>query len=113
MASPEEELQRKLAALKTQFVERLPARLEAMGKALQALEVADPGQATAALKSLRNEAHKLSGTAGTFGFEALGEAASALEAFCDRLIDAGKATGAEDRRAIGTHLAALRKAAAV
>jgi chemotaxis protein histidine kinase CheA len=108
VASPEEELERKLAALTAQFAERLPVRLEAMDKAFQGL-ASDAGEALTALKALRNEAHKLSGTAGTFGFEDLGTAAQALEEFCDPLIAAGRPVTQEERRALGARLAALKK----
>jgi chemotaxis protein histidine kinase CheA len=109
MASPEEELERKLAALKAQFTERLPLRLETMDKAFQGLGASDAGEALTALKALRNEAHKLSGTAGTFGFEDLGTAAQALEEFCDLLIAAGRPVTQEERRTLGARLAALKK----
>jgi chemotaxis protein histidine kinase CheA len=109
VTSPEEELEQKLAALKTRFAERLPLRLEALDQALQGLGASDAGEAMAALKALRNEAHKLSGTAGTFGFETLGLAAQALEEFCDPLIAAGHPITQEERRTLGARLADLKK----
>lgn len=65
------ELAAKLAPLRRRFAEELPSRIDAMQRAL----AADPPRTEDALRA----AHSLAGTAGTFGFHALGDAAKALE----------------------------------
>lgn len=65
------ELAAKLAPLRQRFAEELPARIETIRAAL----AASPPDGAEALRA----AHSLAGTAGTFGFFALGAAAKQLE----------------------------------
>lgn len=65
------DLAARLAPLRRRFAEELPSRIEAMRTAL----AADPPRRDDALRA----AHSLAGTAGTFGFFKLGDAARQLE----------------------------------
>jgi HPt (histidine-containing phosphotransfer) domain-containing protein len=66
-----------LRQLRLEYLQSLPARLERIAGLSDALE--QPLQADAARPELERCAHAIAGTAGTFGFAALGAAARALE----------------------------------
>lgn len=66
-----------LDALRRQFAAGLPKRLDVIDVALAASR-ADPSN-DAALPALLTALHSLAGTAGTFGFGALGDAARVAE----------------------------------
>lgn len=69
--------QEQLSRLRAQFLKRLPAELNSL-KAI-AENLTKPGIDVAALNELHHRLHKLSGSCGTFGVPALGEAARILE----------------------------------
>lgn len=71
-------LQQKLLALEEAFRQKLPARIEEITHALHQL-VLDPGD-RAALEQLHRALHTMAGSAGTFGFDALGAQARVFEA---------------------------------
>jgi HPt (histidine-containing phosphotransfer) domain-containing protein len=99
-----DDLQQKLAALRQQFMERFADRLKVIEAA-----VGRVGSDPEAVKSLRGECHKIAGTAGTFGFAAIGEAASEIEMACDHAVAAGAPLNEKERAAIDPLLAVLRK----
>ena len=104
MADPDTELEKKLAALRRQFVERYAARRQAIEEAATRV-----GIDVEAVKILRGECHKIAGTAGTFGFDALGEAASEIEMICDRAVEVGTVLNEKERAEINPLLIVLRK----
>ncbi len=70
-----------LAELRARFAARTRERVAAM----QALVAGwRAGRASGPLDDLRRQAHQLAGSAGTFGFAALAEAAASLEAAAER-----------------------------
>ncbi|WP_369958521.1 diguanylate cyclase [Pseudomonas benzenivorans] len=74
------ELQRHLQQLGEQFAERLKQELPQLAdKAQQLLLACTPAEQEQHLNSLRDQLHRLAGTAGTFGFARLGERARELE----------------------------------
>jgi HPt (histidine-containing phosphotransfer) domain-containing protein len=66
-----------LRQLRTEYLQSLPARLARIASLADELE--QPLRAGAARHELERCDHAIAGTAGTFGFTALGDAASALE----------------------------------
>ncbi len=77
--TPSKELADELARIRAQFITSLPGQVEHLKMSLQAL-VGAVGQAREeALRQAHVTAHSLAGTAGTFGFPALGSAARTLE----------------------------------
>ncbi|MSO85379.1 MAG: response regulator [Rhodospirillales bacterium] len=72
-------LQEKLAKLKAGFAEALPARLAEIAAAHAALAGFHGSGQAAALKALVGHAHKLAGSAATFGFPEVGNASRALD----------------------------------
>ncbi|MET1079827.1 MAG: diguanylate cyclase [Pseudomonas sp.] len=78
-------LEEYLQQLGQQFAERLQQELPALAEqARQLLAVESEAQRQAALLALRDQLHKLAGSAGTFGFGGLGERARALEQQADQ-----------------------------
>jgi diguanylate cyclase (GGDEF)-like protein len=77
---PGSALQRHLQQLGEQFAERLKDELPKLDEqAQQLLRACTPAEQRRHLNSLRNQLHRLAGTAGTFGFASLGERARQLE----------------------------------
>jgi HPt (histidine-containing phosphotransfer) domain-containing protein len=74
MSQEEADLQKVLATLRTDYAKQLPPKLIDLSKATQNA-IADPNTKEYA----RSLAHKLRGTAGSYGFHALSAAAGVLE----------------------------------
>ena len=94
------ELFESLARIRGDFAARLPKMLEDLDKSVKVL-ASEPDDADA-LETIRSISHRLSGSAGTFGFDALGNAATELEvSVCARLAEPGSKDGSvaeiEDR----------------
>lgn len=109
MTGAEEELQAKLKVLRDAYKANLDARLDEIDAALDSLRTADSGNAEE-LETLLRLAHKLTGSAGTFGLLAISNAARELEALCESLVNEKKNASAEMER-IGELVNNLRKAA--
>jgi PAS domain S-box-containing protein len=76
MTSPQEALE----ALRQQFRDQLPERLATLHRDLMALSSeTDPLKHKAELKAFHTLSHRLTGTAGTFGMQAVSQSARALE----------------------------------
>ncbi|HCT5131832.1 diguanylate cyclase [Aeromonas hydrophila] len=74
------DLQAHLQQLSEQFLQRLRQELpQLVEKALQLLTCSDPREQLLRLTELRDELHRLAGSAGTFGFNELGTRARLLE----------------------------------
>ena len=80
MVSPEA-LKEGLAKLRAGFAAALPARLAEVAAAQAALAGSDGSGQVAALKALVGHAHKLAGSAATFGFPEVGNASRALDVY--------------------------------
>lgn len=96
-----------LAAIRAQFAAGLEGRIETMRSSLSRLE---HGFHAEDADALSRTAHNLSGTAASFGAEALAEAARELEKLALGC-GARKICGAEERAAITAALAKVEKAA--
>ncbi|WP_339906570.1 diguanylate cyclase [Pseudomonas guineae] len=78
-------LQQHLQQLSDAFALRLQEELPALGQSAERLlQIADPQKQVQQLQSLRDQLHKLAGTAGTFGFSSLGQRARELELDADQ-----------------------------
>jgi HPt (histidine-containing phosphotransfer) domain-containing protein len=108
-----EALERKLAALRDAFRDRLDGRMaeiEDAGRAVaEARSAADWGVVLGDLQAL---AHKLVGGAGTFGFDAVSDAARDLEEACEALVEVGGSPGPEARAKVDGLLETLARAVA-
>jgi HPt (histidine-containing phosphotransfer) domain-containing protein len=87
---------------RTAYLHALPARLGQLATLERELE--NPGLRVSVLPALERLAHSLAGSAGTFGFDALGDAARELELAVCELLEGGD--GAQRDLRCGT--AALR-----
>ncbi len=96
-----------LAALYRDYAKSLPRRVRRIGDALRASRRA-PGDARS-LEKARTLAHRLRGTAGSYGFEAVSAAAGRVE---DAIRRAAGAPGGEHNTAWSEVWAALREAEA-
>ena len=110
MSNGAAELEQRLAALRAAFADKLADRLGEIEAAVRSLGEGG-GDGRLALLSLRDQAHKLSGAGGTFGFDDLGREAGELEVLCDSLIDRGDGPSAADIEEIEDFLARLKTAA--
>ena len=108
MTGADEELQAKLKALQDKFKAGLNARLNEIDSTIDNLRTGGDGSAEE-LDTLLGLAHKLTGSAGTFGLPAVSDAARELEALCETLVKEDKDASTEMERI--TELASnLRKA---
>ena len=93
MTGPDQDAAReKLEALRRAFTGRLRERIEELR---QAVDAACRGEASA--EQVESLAHKLSGTAGSYGFVEVGEIAADLEALCERGFQPDHARALVDR----------------
>ncbi len=110
MADPDETLQRRLAELRDRFIAGFAERVSIMhGAADQLAGAVSADEALAALKIIRAEAHKLVGTAATFGFAPAGDAAGVLEASCDALTENSAMPSPDDRNRLNDQIAAVER----
>lgn len=79
MATSDDELQQLLLSLGAQFRQRLEKELPELRAQAEQLLAATQATRQALLQDLREQLHKLAGSAGTFGYERLGEQARTLE----------------------------------
>ncbi|MBC8338572.1 MAG: Hpt domain-containing protein [Rhodospirillales bacterium] len=110
MTSADEELLAKIKILQDAFKANLEDRLAEVDAALDSLRTAGEDNADA-LNHLMGLAHKLTGSAGTFGFPATSDAAGELETLCESLEKAGGDASAHFDR-IAALVDGLRQAAA-
>ncbi len=88
MTGPNPKLQQQIKALTDEYEAKLPGRLQELDAAFKQLPPdGGAGDSRPELENLVALAHKLSGSAGTFGFMALGVAAEKLENACQAHLD--------------------------
>ncbi|MCW1938766.1 diguanylate cyclase [Pseudomonas sp. MDMC_285] len=80
-------LQQHLQQLGQQFSERLSQELPQLAQQARQLLEADEAQRTRLLQELRDQLHRLAGSAGTFGFSQLGQQARELEQHAERWME--------------------------
>ena len=83
----------RLAELRQGFAGRLRERVDELDAAVAAVDDRQP----AAVSKVEHLAHKLAGTAGSYGFHEVGEIAAELEALCGTGFDTAKAVGIAER----------------
>ena len=113
MDTANEELKRKIEALKKTFAVTLNTRLSEIEASLARLRSDAPlADQVDTIKALLEQAHKIAGSAGTFGYGQVSVIASETEQLCDSII---KGSHGADQPALGTlaaKVAALRAQAA-
>ena len=86
----DQELQAKIAALRTSFTAGLTTRFAELDMAMAAISPGLPlsGQ-SAPIKTILEQVHKIAGSAGTFGFTDMSAIASQAEQLCERILKDG------------------------
>ena len=111
---PDEELQRKIDALKRSFTDALGKRLTEIDAALARFRPEVPlVQQPETVKSVLEQAHKIAGSAGTFGYGELSVIASGIEQLCELILKGGHGADEAARRELSTKIAALHAGAAL
>jgi HPt (histidine-containing phosphotransfer) domain-containing protein len=86
----DQELQAKIAALRTSFTAGQTARFQELDTAMAAIQPGLPlaGQ-SAPIRIILEQTHKIAGSAGTFGFSDMSAIASQAEQLCERILKNG------------------------
>ena len=101
-------LQKELAALYENYVQRLPEKLQHIQQTASALQGGSQNQSV--LRELHALTHKLAGSAGTYGCKAVGEAARNYEILLNGLLQADALTGSLDHQQLVQAQSELEKA---
>lgn len=109
MTADEDAFAEKLQALKDAYDAQLGGRIDALESAFGAIGAAGDGAGKiAAAGHFLELAHKIAGSAGTFGHQKLGAAAADVEAFCERAVKDGQSPSAELDNELADLVAACR-----
>jgi diguanylate cyclase (GGDEF)-like protein len=115
MAHDVSTMEQKLEVLRAAYAEKLVDRIDEISAHLETISQAkmDEGERIAALKQVRNAAHKLAGSGATFGFPAVSDVARDMEAACKGVLigTSGYSTDLLDR--LYELCGRLRKAGAI
>lgn len=108
MPNADEELQRKIDVLRKSFAAGLVGRMNELDAALANVVGNAPltGQA-GAIRAILEQAHKIAGSAGTFGFSRMSVIASTIERLCDDILKNRHGADSEAHRTLGERIAAL------
>ncbi|WP_110674806.1 diguanylate cyclase [Salinicola sp. RZ23] len=82
-----EEVQRRLAALREQYAERIGNDLQTLMAQARELAARQRAVEPEALESLRHGLHRIAGSAGTFGYPALGQEAREMELWVQTVLE--------------------------
>lgn len=105
----DQELQAKIAALRTSFTAGLTARFAELDTALAAIAPGQPLATQAApLKTILEQTHKIAGSAGTFGLSEMSAIASQAEILCERILRNGHSGDAAALGELQGKIAAIR-----
>jgi len=86
----DQELQAKIAALRTSFTAGLTTRFAELDTAVAAIQPGRPlADQSAPIKIILEQTHKIAGSAGTFGFTDMSAIASQAEQLCERILKNG------------------------
>ena len=105
----DEELQAKIAALRTSFTVGLTARFQELDTAMAAIQPGRPlsGQSVP-IKAILEQTHKIAGSAGTFGFSDMSAIASQAEQLCERILRNGHGGDEDALRDLRGKIAGIR-----
>lgn len=104
-------IEQEVAKLREGYAAKLPDRMEEVDAALAALGSTSADESREGRLALTALVHKLAGTAPTFGFGDVGEAAARLEAFCHTLPEEDCPPGTKAQAEARSLIADLRAAA--
>jgi len=110
MAEQRPDFDDRFAALRAQFLGRLGERIDSLDALVDGME-RDPAADTGAgaLREIREIAHKLAGSGGTFGFPGVSLVARDLEEIADRVMTHGNIPDAADCRRARDLIARMRR----
>jgi chemotaxis protein histidine kinase CheA len=102
------DVQRRLDALRADYIGKLPDQLDKIESACGRLLAADLDEDGAA--ALRFAVHGLAGSAGSFGLDDLSRLAREAERCIEAIVECPEAAGGVDGASLRKHLAAMRAA---
>ena len=113
MAKSKKQFAEKLEAITRQFAGKVGAKIDEIETASERLFNADTEKETAdALDALFLPVHRISGSAGSFGFPSLSETAASLEGMLRAIKDGSRRPSAEELGQVSVLLKRLRRNAA-
>jgi HPt (histidine-containing phosphotransfer) domain-containing protein len=113
MDTPNEELKRKIETLKRTFTGTLNTRLGEIEASLARLRSDAPlAEQRDTIKALLEQAHKIAGSAGTFGYGQVSVIASETELLCESIIKGNHGADAPALGTLAAKVAALRSQSA-
>jgi len=86
MSGDKTDLEAQLAALRADFADGLPKRVSDLEAAAEGVAAPLDDNGFTALQNLRDHAHKMCGSAPTFGFTTVGDVAYELEMVCEEML---------------------------
>ncbi len=110
MTALDADFEAQLAALRAKFAGNLTARIDEMAAAADAIAASREVSGRRALERVLHLAHKLAGSAATFGFKTVSDEAYVLEQLCAARLEANEPAEA-DAAAISGAISAIREAA--
>lgn len=109
MEAENQDIKRKLEALKRTFTLTLNSRLSELETSLAKLRSDTPlADQKDTVKALLEQAHKIAGSAGTFGYGQVSVIASETEQLCDSIIQGRHGADAPARAGLIAKIAAIR-----
>jgi HPt (histidine-containing phosphotransfer) domain-containing protein len=113
MDTPNEEIQRKIEALKRAFVATLEKRLTDLEAGMAQLRTSAPlAEQKDGVRGVLEQAHKIAGSAGTFGYRKMSVIASETELLCDSILKGTHGADAPALADLTAKIAAIRAEAA-
>ena len=113
MDTPNEEIQRKLEALKRAYVDTLAKRLVELEAGMARLRTGTPlAEQKDGVRAVLEQAHKIAGSAGTFGYRQVSVIASETELLCDSILKGTHGADAPAHTDLTAKVAAIRAEAA-
>jgi HPt (histidine-containing phosphotransfer) domain-containing protein len=103
------ELEQRLATLRANYIANLGERIGNLASAFKDIQAGnDFVSIKDGLEQLSFHAHKIAGTAGTFGFAELGEKGAEIEAKCDGYVQTETALSDSDKNELENFIATCR-----
>lgn len=112
MAEPADTAQDKLNTLFAEFAARVSDKVAEIGTSVARVGTAKQSNYEEAVRISAGLAHKLAGSAGSFGYAELSKVASEMEVFCDNLVKSPTENVAATQQTLDDFVSRMRELAA-